>query len=67
MIAKVIAHGADRGEAIARMRRALGEFVIEGVENNIDFQLEILEEEEYRSGKFDTGFIQRMLDKRMTS
>ena len=62
MIAKVIAHGADRAEAIAKMRRALGEFVIEGVENNIDFQLEILEEEEYISGAFDTGFVQRMLD-----
>jgi len=64
MIAKVIAHGAGREEAIARMQRALGEFVIEGVESNIDFQLEILEAEEYRSGGYDTGFIQRMLEKR---
>ncbi len=55
MIAKVIAHGATRDEAIARMRRALSEFIIEGVENNIDLQMDILSDEDFLAGTFHTG------------
>ncbi len=57
MIAKVITYGNTRYEAIEKMRRCLYEFVIEGVDTNIDFQEEILSNKKYISGKFDTGFI----------
>lgn len=59
MIAKVIVHGKDRNEAIAKMGRALYEFVIEGVDTNIEFQEEILENPLYRKGEFDTSFLAR--------
>lgn len=57
MIAKVITHGKDRNEAIAKMHRALYEFVIEGVDTNIDFQESILVNPKYIKGEFDTSFI----------
>lgn len=57
MIAKVIVHGTNREEAINKMLRALDEFVIEGVECNIDFQMDILNNEKFRLGTFDTSFI----------
>ncbi|MBE5940033.1 MAG: acetyl-CoA carboxylase biotin carboxylase subunit [Lachnospiraceae bacterium] len=57
MIAKLIVHGNDRNEAIARMKRALSEFSIEGVDTNISFQKRIMENENYIEGKFDTSFI----------
>ncbi len=57
MIAKLIVHAPNRTEAIARMKRALDEFVIEGVDNNISFQKSIMENKTYVSGEFDTSFI----------
>lgn len=57
MIAKVITHAETRDEAISKMKRALAEFVIMGVETNIDFQLDILNHADYAKGEFDTGFI----------
>lgn len=57
MIAKVITCGADRSEAIAKMRRCLHEFVIEGVDTNIEFQETILTNEKYLKGEFNTSFI----------
>ncbi|SCJ47479.1 Biotin carboxylase [uncultured Clostridium sp.] len=57
MIAKVIVHGNNREEAINKMIRALDEFVIEGVECNIDFQIDILNNERFKLGIFDTSFI----------
>ncbi|MCL2351581.1 MAG: acetyl-CoA carboxylase biotin carboxylase subunit [Firmicutes bacterium] len=60
MLAKVIVHGQTREDAVMKMRRALYEFVIEGVETNIDYQTEILNNEEFLSGKYDTGFLGRM-------
>lgn len=59
MIAKLIVHGENREEAINRMRRALAEFIISGVKTNIDYQLEILNSEEFILGNYDTGFIGR--------
>lgn len=59
MIAKLIVHGKDRLEAISKMKRALEEFVIEGVDTNIDFQLKILDNENFEKGKFDTSFIEK--------
>ena len=57
MIAKVITRGKTREEAIQKMKRALSEFVIEGIKTNIDFQLELLENEDYIKGNVDTSFI----------
>lgn len=57
MIAKLISYGENREEAITRMRRALEEFYIEGIDTNIEFQLKILNNNNYNAGEFDTGFI----------
>lgn len=57
MLLKLIVHGKDRESAIAKMRSALGELVIEGIETNLDFQYEILSHEAYESGDTDTHFI----------
>jgi acetyl-CoA carboxylase biotin carboxylase subunit len=59
MVAKVITRGKDRAEAIQKMRVALSEFLIEGIVSNIDFQLELLREEEFVSGNYDIGFLGR--------
>lgn len=61
MIAKVITHGTTRQDAIEKMKRALSEFVINGVYTNIEFQLGLLTDENFIEGKFDTGFIERKL------
>ena len=59
MIAKIIVHAKDRNEAIAKMKVALEECVIDGVETNIDFLYQILENESFVSGNFDTSFIRK--------
>ncbi len=59
MIAKLIVKGADRDEAIAKMRVALAEFIIGGVETNIDFQLRLLRDENFIGGEFDNGYLNR--------
>ncbi|MDQ3544139.1 MAG: fused acetyl/propionyl-CoA carboxylase subunit alpha/methylmalonyl-CoA decarboxylase subunit alpha, partial [Actinomycetota bacterium] len=62
MIAKVIAHGRDRNEALARLRRALGQMVviIEGGTTNKSFLLDLLERPDVRAGNIDTGWIDRL-------
>jgi propionyl-CoA carboxylase alpha chain len=57
MIAKLIVHGVDRNDAIARMREALNGFVIRGVSSNIPFQAALLAHPKFVSGDFNTGFI----------
>jgi len=57
MLMKLIVHGKDRTEAIAKMRSALGELIIEGIETNVDFQFDILSHEAYQAGDIDTDFI----------
>jgi acetyl-CoA carboxylase biotin carboxylase subunit len=59
MIAKLIVHGRDRKEAITKMRVALGEMLIEGVQTNIDYQLALLRDEDFIKGEFDIGFLNR--------
>lgn len=59
MLAKVITKGKTREEAIEKMKRALNEFVIEGIKTNIDFQLDILNHKDYLKGNFDTSFVAR--------
>jgi acetyl-CoA carboxylase, biotin carboxylase subunit len=61
MIAKLVVKGRDRGEAIARMRRALDMFVIEGIKTSIPLQRRILADPDFAAGKFDTHFIERLL------
>lgn len=57
MLMKLIVHGKNREEAIAKMRSALGELIIEGIETNLDFQFEILSHPAYQEGDTDTHFI----------
>ena len=57
MIAKLIVHGKDRTEAIAKMRDALNGFVIRGVSSNIPFQSALLAHPKFMAGEFNTGFI----------
>ena len=57
MIAKLIVHGRDRQDAIARMREALNAFVIGGVHTNIPFQAALLAHPDFVAGRFNTGFI----------
>lgn len=57
MLLKLIVHGKDREEAIAKMRSALGELIIEGIETNLDFLYEILDNQAFEEGKTDTDFI----------
>ncbi len=57
MIAKLIVHGRDRSEAIAKMREALNGFVIRGISSNIAFQAALLAHPDFVSGRFNTGFI----------
>ena len=57
MIAKIIVHGKDRNESIAKMKSALGEFVIDVISTNIDFLYKILEDEDFINNNYDTSFI----------
>ncbi|MEZ5705459.1 MAG: acetyl/propionyl/methylcrotonyl-CoA carboxylase subunit alpha [Burkholderiaceae bacterium] len=57
MIAKLIVHGKDRNDAIAKMREALNGFVIRGISSNIPFQAALLAHPKFVSGQFNTGFI----------
>ena len=57
MIAKLIVHGKDRADAIAKMREALNGFVIRGISSNIPFQSALLAHPDFQSGDFNTGFI----------
>lgn len=59
LVAKLIVHGADRTEAIARMKRALSMFVVEGIHTSIPLHKRILEHPDFVSGNIDTGFIPR--------
>jgi acetyl-CoA carboxylase biotin carboxylase subunit len=62
LIAKVITWGDDRAEAIARMRRALGETLIEGIPTTISFQLRVLSTPAFIQGKIDTSFVATLMN-----
>ena len=64
LIAKLIVHGVDRSEAIARMQRALGQFVVQGIETSISLHEQIFADAGFRAGEFDTGFMERFLAKK---
>ena len=61
MIAKLITHGRDRQESMARMRRALGEFVIEGIKTTIPLHRRILEDPDFQKGHVSTTFLEHFL------
>ena len=57
MILKLIVHDRDRESAIAKMRSALGELVIEGIPTNLDFQYDLINDRDFEEGNVDTDFI----------
>ena len=61
LIAKLIVHGRDRAEAIARMRRALEMFVIEGIKTSLPLHQRIFADPDFEAGKLDTHFLERLL------
>lgn len=63
MISKLATWGATRGEAIARMQRALGEYHVGGIRTTIPFFQAVLKDEEFRQGDIDTGYITRFLER----
>jgi acetyl-CoA carboxylase, biotin carboxylase subunit len=67
MIAKLICHGADRVEAMDKMQRALGQFVIQGIHTTIPLHQKIFADEEFRAGQFDTKFMERFLERQRES
>ena len=64
MISKLVAWGATRDEAIARMKRALGEYYVGGIRTTIPFFLSVLDDEEFARGEINTGYIARFLERR---
>ena len=64
MLSKLIVHGSSRDVAISKMKWALSEFIVEGVDTNIDFQLDIIKQPEFRSGNYDNGYLNRFVEKR---
>ena len=61
MIAKIIVHGRDRQEAIARMRRTLEMTVIEGIKTSIPMHLKILSDPDFQAGRLSTSFMDRYM------
>ena len=61
LVAKLITYGSDRAEAIDRMNRALGMFVVEGIHTSIPLQQRVMRDPDFLAGEFDTNFIKRFL------
>lgn len=62
MIAKLIVHAPTRREAIMKMRLALAEFIVEGIDTNIDFQLKLLKNQKFEEGDYDNAFLMSYLE-----
>ncbi len=60
LIAKLIVHGRDRKEALSRMRRALDEFKVEGIKTTVDFHKRVLQDNDFLSGHYNTGLLEKM-------
>ena len=63
LIAKLVCHGKDREEAMNKMQRALSQFVVQGIHTSIPLHQRIFADEEFRSGQFDTKFMERFLER----
>lgn len=61
MIAKLIVHAPTRREAIMKMRWALAEFIVDGIDSNIDFQLRLIKNKSFEAGTYDNGFLEKFL------
>ena len=59
MLAKVIVHGKNREESIAKLKSAVAEFVVDGIQTNSDFILKILSNKNFIDNNYDTSFIQK--------
>jgi acetyl-CoA carboxylase biotin carboxylase subunit len=64
LVAKLIVHGADRKEAMARMSRALDQFIVQGIDTSIQLHQAIFQNPAFQAGEFDTGFMERFLAKK---
>ena len=60
MLAKLIVHAKSREEAIMKMKSALGEVIIEGIDTNVDYQYDLINNPDYQSGNIDIEFIERL-------
>jgi acetyl-CoA carboxylase, biotin carboxylase subunit len=60
LVAKLIVHGRDRAEAIMKMKRALDEFIIEGIKTTIPFHKRVLNDPDFFNGYFNTGFVEKI-------
>ena len=67
LIAKLICHGHDRAEAIARTQRALDMFIVQGIHTTIPLHKRIFADEEFRAGEFDTQFMERFLARQQST
>jgi acetyl-CoA carboxylase biotin carboxylase subunit len=65
LIAKLIAHGKNREEAILKARRALDEFIIEGIPTTIEFHKKVLRDKRFVGGQFDTSLVEKILEERL--
>ncbi|MGZ4826132.1 MAG: acetyl-CoA carboxylase biotin carboxylase subunit, partial [Terriglobales bacterium] len=63
LLAKLIGYGSDREQAIHRLQRALYEYVVAGIKTNITLFQRILQDADFRAGKLDTGYLERLLQK----
>ena len=61
MVAKLVVHGADRAEAIDRMRAALAGYVIEGIHTNLGMHARIMADEAFQAGDLSTTFLRERL------
>ncbi len=64
LAAKVMVHGRNREEAIRKMLGALGEFIIDGIDTNIDFLYDLMNEEEFLKGRITTDFVEKVLNRK---
>ena len=64
MIAKLIVFGEDRASCLARLERALGEFVVEGIKTTIPFYLDIIKEQEFLNGTYDIHWVENHMKNR---
>ncbi|MGN1037680.1 MAG: acetyl-CoA carboxylase biotin carboxylase subunit, partial [Ruminococcus sp.] len=64
MIAKLIVHGSNRKEAIMKMKWALSEFIVDGIDTNIDFQLELIKNRDFENGNYNIGYLSQYMEKR---
>ena len=64
MIAKIIVHGKDRNESIAKMKSSIAELVVDGIKTNTDFILKILEDKDFKNNNYDTSFISKKFGKK---